>query len=338
MLPEPWHTAEAAALLSLPGPESHKYSRGVLGLRTGSSSYPGAAVLGAEAAWRTGVGLVRYVTPLDDSPPAFGLPSPAAAILALRPETVFSSDGTEDRSRCDAWLVGSGTDPRARSTAERSALLELLAGPAPLVVDAGALDLVQVARTSGGLNAPVIITPHLGEFRTLWRTAGFGHDTPAVPLPEPPLESQPEPPQEPQPEPQQDSWAEMPLPARAAEMLASHLGVTVLLKGSRSIAASAAGTLLTYGPATPWLATAGTGDVLAGILGALTATHAAQIREDSELLARLGVTAALLHDTAARIASGDAVERDTGVPITALDVAQALPRAVHQLLQTTREQ
>src|SRR5690606_27746300 len=58
MIPEPaeWRAADAAQLLRVPGPHTHKYSRGVLGVRTGSAAYPGAAVLGVEAAWRTGVG------------------------------------------------------------------------------------------------------------------------------------------------------------------------------------------------------------------------------------------------------------------------------------------
>lgn len=296
----PWQQADAAQLLSAPGPDSNKYSRGVLGLRTGSSAYPGAAVLGAEAAWRTGIGLVRYFPPLDDDPPAFGMPSPASAILAMRPETVFSRDRGEDRERCDAWLLGSGTDPAARSFAEREALRELLAGQAPAVVDAGALDLVPHRPA-----APVIVTPHRGEFRRLWIAAGLSgspEDTPGA--------------------------------DRAAAILARELGVTVLLKGSRTIAAAPSGSTLVSGPATPWLATAGTGDVLAGILGALIAAHATETRRNPGLLAQLGVTASLLHDTAARIASGDTrIDPDddagcAGAPIPALDVAHALPRAI----------
>lgn len=302
MQPEPWRAADAAAYLTVPGPDSHKYSRGVLGLRTGSSRYPGAAVLGAEAAWRTGIGSVRYFTPLGDPPPAVGLPSAAAAILARRPETVFSGDAEEDRLGCDAWLVGSGTDAAARSPAECLALLELLAGIAPVVVDAGALDLVQAAHMTNSLRAPVIITPHQGEFRRLWESAGLPASAPRVSEPE-----------------------------RAAAILAETLGVTVLLKGSRSIVASPSGTVTVHGPATPWLATAGTGDVLAGILGALAATHAAQIRESPELLAKLGATAAMLHDTAARITSGDTTACGKGGPITGLDVAQSLSQAVRQL-------
>lgn len=297
--PAPWRAADAAPLLSVPGPDSHKYSRGVLGLRTGSSAYPGAAALSAESAWRTGLGLVRFFSPVADVPPQFGLPSPAAAVFTVRPETVFTHDTAEDRARCDAWLIGSGTDPDTRSPAELDALLSLLQGDSPIVVDAGALGLLTEHRPS----APVIATPHLGEFRSLWGLAGLG-DFPGV----------------------QGMQAQ-----QAAAILARTLDVTVLLKGSRTVVASPAGQSLIVGPATPWLATAGTGDVLAGVIGALVATHAHAVLEDRKLLAQLGATAALLHDMAARIASGDANGTGDGAPITALDVAHAIPRAHAQL-------
>ena len=61
--PEMWTAAHAAASIRVPRLGDDKYSRGVLGVRTGSLAYPGAAVLGVEAAWRTGLGMVRYVGP-----------------------------------------------------------------------------------------------------------------------------------------------------------------------------------------------------------------------------------------------------------------------------------
>ncbi|WP_024356053.1 ADP-dependent NAD(P)H-hydrate dehydratase [Leucobacter chironomi] len=310
-----WSREHAAEWLCRPGARDNKYRRGVLGVRTGSAQYPGAAVLGVSAAWRTGVGLLRYVPPLDDDASPHGLPSPAAAVLAAHPETVFGEPGSR---ACDAWVLGSGTDPADRSSAEQSALRQLRRGSAPLVIDAGALDLAVTAETDADSTAaslpggaPAILTPHGGEFERLWRAAGLGE------LP--------------------DDWAPRSGDAdddiaqigraRAASRLAERLGTTVLLKGSLTVCAAPDGQILRVGPATPWLATAGTGDVLAGILGALVAAHAEQVRESPAVLGRLGATAALLHDTAARIASGDAEARAAGRPITALDVADAIPEA-----------
>ncbi len=294
-----WGAAEAAALLRAPDAEAHKYSRGVLGLRTGSAAFPGAAVLSAEAAWRTGLGLVRYVPQLDDAAPMHGLPSAAAAVLAVRPETVCSRDFDEDRARCDAWVIGSGTDSTLRSEAETAALSQLLSDWAVIVADAGALDLL----VQTPLQAPLIATPHIGEFRLLWQAAGLGELCDAT---------------------EADRH-------KAVVTLARHLQVTVLLKGSRTLVAAPDGFALACGPATAWLATAGTGDVLAGVLGALASAHAAEVGADARMLAKLGATAAVLHDRAARIAAHDAAGVGAGRSIAALDVAHALGDAFEQL-------
>lgn len=305
-----WDAARTAAHLAVPGPGADKYLRGVLGLRTGSAAYPGAAVLGAEAAWRTGLGLLRYVPPVGDPEPELGLPTPAAAVLAARPETVFASDA-EGRLRCDAWLVGSGTDPARRSFAEGEAIRRLLADDAPVVLDAGALGLLAGPEAERP-RAPTVATPHRGEFLALWRAAGLGERPAGWPA----------------------GRGEAPDEAAlrdAATALAGSLGATVLLKGSLTIAATPGGFHAACGPATPWLAAAGTGDVLAGILGALVATHAAAVRADPELLGPLGASAAVLHDAAARLAAADDGAHP-GRPITALDVAHALPATVERLL------
>ena len=73
-----WSQKDAAAWLRAPRPDDDKYSRGVVGIRTGSPAYPGAAVLGVEAAWRTGTGMVRFE----------GADSVARLVLQRRPETV----------------------------------------------------------------------------------------------------------------------------------------------------------------------------------------------------------------------------------------------------------
>src|SRR3954452_3477673 len=117
-----WTASDVAEVLRRPTAADDKYSRGVLGIRTGSALYPGAAVLGVEAAWRTGLAMVRYVGAARD------------LVLQRRPETV-TQDG-----RVQAWLIGSGTDASARRGDETHALRAILSGDVPVVVDAGALD------------------------------------------------------------------------------------------------------------------------------------------------------------------------------------------------------
>ena len=293
-----WTAEHAAGVLRMPTASDDKYSRGVLGVRTGSERYPGAAVLGVEAAHRTGLGMVRYLGP----------ERPTALVLARRPETV-TADG-----RVQAWLIGSGTDASERRAAETRALRDLLAGEVPVVVDAGALDLVADAPGGAPWRAPVVVTPHDRELARLRDAAGL----PAVDLTGPGVDR-----------------------TAAAVDTARALGVTVLLKGARTVVATPAGVARTVTSPTPWLATAGTGDVLGGILGALVAgaAGAAGAAEaagaadeagalDVEALGALAATAALVHGRAAAAASA----ARAGGPITALDVAEAVASVIGALL------
>lgn len=287
-----WTAEHAAGVLRMPTASDDKYSRGVLGVRTGSERYPGAAVLGVEAAHRTGLGMVRYLGP----------ERPTALVLARRPETV-TADG-----RVQAWLIGSGTDASERRAAETRALRDLLAGEVPVVVDAGAIDLVADAPGCAPWRAPVVVTPHDRELARLRDAAGL----PAVDLTGPGVDR-----------------------TAAAVDTARALGVTVLLKGARTVVATPAGVVRTVTSPTPWLATAGTGDVLGGILGALVAgaAGAAEAGEeasalDVEALGALAATAALVHGRAAAAASA----ARAGGPITALDVAEAVASVIGALL------
>ncbi len=253
-------------------------------MRTGSAAYPGAAVLGVEAAWRTGLGMVRYLGP----------ERPTALVLARRPETV-TADG-----RVQAWVIGSGTDAAARTAPETAALRALLSDTDPVVVDAGALDLAAEATT------PRVLTPHDREHARLRSALGLGHapDDRVV----------------------------------AARETAEATGAVVLLKGSVTVVAAPDGWAATVRSGTPWLATAGTGDVLAGVIGALVAGATARgVPPDAAALAALAASGAWLHGRAGAIAAADAAAGSGsapggGGPITALDVAEALPRAVAEAL------
>jgi len=273
-----WTVQDAAGVLRRPGAADDKYSRGVLGIRTGSDAYPGAAVLGVEAAWRTGVGMVRYLGPSV----------PTILVLQRRPETV-TVDG-----RVQTWLIGSGTDAATRSDADTEALRGILSSSLPVVVDAGALDLAPSA------TAPLVVTPHGREHARLRSLLGLADDPPTTDA------------------------------ARAASALetASALGATVVLKGFVTVVASPNGWVRTVSAGTPWLATAGTGDVLAGALGAVVAGAEPSVSADD--LGPLAAGAVWLHGRAGSLAAGDLGAG--GGPITAGDVAAALPRAVAEAL------
>lgn len=270
-----WTASDTAELLRMPTASDDKYSRGVVGLRTGSVAYPGAAVLGVEAAWRTGVGMVRYVGP----------ERAASLVLARRPETVTVE------GRVQAWVIGSGTDPSARAESETAALRELLSGAAPVVVDAGALELA-----IGG-TAPRIVTPHAGEHARLRAALGLASEA---------------------------------TDAEAVAETARALKACVVRKGSETVVAGADGSLIELPVATPWLATAGTGDVLAGTIGAVVAGVVARsaANPSSREIARAAAAGAWLHARAGAIA----VVSRSGGPVTALDVAEALPAAVAGVL------
>jgi ADP-dependent NAD(P)H-hydrate dehydratase / NAD(P)H-hydrate epimerase len=264
-----WRPEDAAAFIAVPSATDDKYTRGVLGVITGSTQYPGAAVIGVEAALRTGLGMVRYLGP----------ERPSSLVLERRPEAVTGE------GRVQAWLIGSGI---ATLDGSESAdwMAQAVAQDVPFVLDGGALEL---CRTAAG---PIVITPH---FRELAGLTGDDVDEIA-----------------------QD-------PAAAAVRAADSLGVTVLLKGHTTYVAGPGGQLLSVSLAPTWLATAGAGDALGGILGALVATHADEILKDASSLAPLAATASAVHGLAAERASA-------GGPLTVLDVAANVPAVIAELL------
>jgi ADP-dependent NAD(P)H-hydrate dehydratase / NAD(P)H-hydrate epimerase len=257
-----WTAATAREWIAVPREWDDKYSRGVLGMVTGSDDYPGAAVVGVDAALHTGLGMVRYLGP----------DRPTSLVLNRRPEAV-AIDG-----RVQAWLLGSGIDESTEDPLTAARLSTALSSGHPLVLDAGAIPSASAAR------GPVVITPHHSELARLLRA-----DVAEV-------AAEPE------------NWA-----GRAADSL----GLTVVLKGHTTLVCGVGGSYSITAPTT-WLATAGTGDSLAGVLGALVATHAKAIAEDVGVLTHLAATAVLLHGLAAERAGA-------GGPFTVLDLNAAIP-------------
>ncbi|QKZ19398.1 NAD(P)H-hydrate dehydratase [Streptomyces chartreusis] len=140
--------ADVARLLPLPGAETDKYRRGVVGIAAGSSRYPGAAVLAVAGALRGGAGAVRYVGPAAD------------AVIARFPETLVSDRGPKKAGRVQAWVSGPGAGDDAATVAE------VLATDVPVLLDADGLRLAD-AGTVRERGAPTLMTPHAGEAAAL---------------------------------------------------------------------------------------------------------------------------------------------------------------------------
>jgi NAD(P)H-hydrate repair Nnr-like enzyme with NAD(P)H-hydrate dehydratase domain len=259
--------SEAAREYRAPTAYDHKYSRGIVGLATGSPAYPGAALLGVDGALATGIGMVRYVGPDEATRP----------LLVRRPEAVLGSGPVS------AWVIGSGmsdTDTESMNRARRA-----LDEGKPTVVDAGALSLLP----HSGF---IVATPHAGEMAKV-----FGVSRESVEG----------------------------APAEYALLAASQWNATVVLKGSTTYIANPFGDELSVSLATPWLAIAGAGDVLGGVIGSIVATRAADIVANQRALARIAASAVVIHSLAAQAASA-------GGPFMLDQLVAQIPVVIRNLL------
>lgn len=274
-----WTARDVKECIIIPSDLDHKYSRGVIGVITGSAQYPGAAVLTTSAAAATGIGMIRFHS-------SSGL---AHLVLHSTPSCVVAP------GKVSAWLIGSGISSKKYSdvtTLLRHRWFALARKQTvPTVLDAGALYF------AGSLEQPTLITPHCGELSALLKARGFPVSAEAI-------EGDPK------------KWV-----TNAAKTL----GVTVLLKGSVTYVAND-NVLIELPKATPWLATAGSGDVLAGIIGALVATNSIEILNDYNRLAEVAATGAYIHAQAALNAS-------RGGPISAEMIIEHISGAISQLIK-----
>ncbi len=289
---------DVSKCLKKPKPFYNKYSRGVLGLVTGSNEYPGAAILSASAASHANIGMVRYAGPLRAQ----------NLVLQTSPEVVASEQLT---GKIDAITVGSGIPDADHCNTEVSAnqrkyIASILAQYAkennnskeqsisqkdnlpPICVDAGALDLLpkQVC-------TKVVLTPHAGELSSLFTRYDLNISA------------------------QQISSN----PTHYAQEAADLTGATVLVKGATTAVASPSelhSPIYIAKCAPSWLATAGSGDVLAGILGALLAQRERKENNENcaencaenyanyaenENYAFIAASAAVIHGISASLAS-----------------------------------
>jgi hydroxyethylthiazole kinase-like uncharacterized protein yjeF len=225
----------------VPQPEAHKYARGHAVVVSGDQSHTGAARLAARGALRAGAGLVTVASPRE------ALAVHVATNLAVMVRPV---DGAKELSdlladaRINTVVLGPGGGVGALM---REMVLAALAGDRAVVLDADALTSFAespealFAAIKGRSGAARVLTPHEGEFARLFKTADRA---PAV-----------------------SSKLDR---ARAAAEIS---GAVVLLKGSDTVVASPDGRASITENAPPWLATAGSGDVLAGFVAGLLAQN-----------------------------------------------------------------
>lgn len=227
--------------LAAPPADAHKYSRGLLAVIGGAM--PGAGVLAARAAMHAGAGYVKLFA--AHRSPA----TPDELVVEDAPLDEALADG-----RIDALLIGPGL---GRSSEGKVRLINVLQADLPTVCDADALTLLDPGLLEGR-SAPLVLTPHDGEFARLCKAFAIG-----------------------------DAQRK----GRAAA-LARATGAAVVVKGPDTLVAARHAPLLLAPPAPNWLSTAGTGDVLAGMIASRLATHA-----DPE---RAAAEAVWLHGEAAR--------------------------------------
>ena len=318
--------AEVGRAWPVPGPDDDKYTQGVVAIRAGSERYPGAAVLSVSAAVAATSGMVRYVG------------SGAGPVLAARPEVVCHPS-VADAGRAQAWVVGPGAGTGREAIDDIDAVL---AQGRPTLLDADALTCIATHPVLlRSATAPVLLTPHGGEFDRL--TGGWDRADRAGAL-----------------------------RRFVAGLRERGIEATVLLKGRVTLVDDGE---VTYAvdAGSSWASTAGSGDVLSGIAGALLANAAAgQGRSDARpadgsaarsitaSIAWSAAAAATLHGQAARLAAhrhapgslrgglandlGGGLANDgappaghgprpagAGAPIGASDLLAAVPAAVSAL-------
>jgi ADP-dependent NAD(P)H-hydrate dehydratase / NAD(P)H-hydrate epimerase len=278
-------SADVAALLPQPDAESDKYRRGVLGVLAGSQRYTGAAVLCAGGAIRGGAGMVRLVS-ARAAADVVRQHWPEAVITVIDPDD--PADPILSAGRVQAWAAGPGLGTGEDAAAMLAAVLST---PLPVLVDADGLTVVSERPDllSRPARAATLITPHAGELARLLNRAHGEIEAHRL-----------------------DS----------ARRAAAELGVTVLLKGSTTVIAAPQPDepVLVNSTGTPWLATAGSGDVLSGLAGALIAQGVQPLR-------MAAAAAAFVHGLAGRVAARDA-------PVGAGDVLAAIPEAIRRVTQS----
>ena len=233
-------------------PDTHKNRRGRLLIAGGSVFYPGAPYLAAVSALRGGAGIVELLVP-EHAPEKT---SPHALIVRSVPDNgtgLWCSAAEEmileSLKKADAIVFGPGVTSDHRAL---NILKQLLRSKLPMVLDADGLNLLaEHPHLCAELHEQVILTPHPGEFKRL-----------------------------------QNAFGLQPSGSRREQVyeLSIHTAAVSVLKGQHTAVASPDGVVTLNTSGTPALATAGSGDCLAGLCGAFLANG-----YPAELAARMAV-------------------------------------------------
>lgn len=298
-----------ARLIPVRETRGHKGTFGKLLVIAGSLDYAGAALLVCRAAGRAGAGLVTLAVP-ESLQPLFAAKVVEATTMALPEDDVEEVDPEPALAKVldnehDALVIGPGLRP----SLSNSDLLRLVltapeeaAGPAA-VLDAEALrTLASAEGWWHDVTRPCVLTPHVGEFIRL--RAGAGHD----------------------PADDGDLNTDDAARVRAAQAAAAEWGHVVVLKGANTVIAAPDGQAAMAPFENPAMASGGTGDVLAGTVGALLAQGLAPYDA-----ARLGVYLHGLAGETVRDRLGDA-------GLLASDLPEAVPLARRRLAQLADRQ
>jgi hydroxyethylthiazole kinase-like uncharacterized protein yjeF len=253
VIPRAWRNDPIlwSALLRRDSSSDHKYARGHVTILGGASA-TGAARLAALAARRVGAGLATIAAPAE-AEPLYRMAEPGNLVVEADDYAAFTHLLADERR--NAFVIGPGSGVNDRT---RGSVLAVLAARRSVVLDADAITAFadQPEMLFKSIAGPVLLTPHEGEFRRLF-----------------------------------PDLAAMPSKIDRAKEAAARSNATILLKGAATVIASPDGRAIINGHATAGLATAGSGDVLAGMAGGLMAQGLAPMAA--------GAAAAWLHGDSA---------------------------------------
>ncbi len=300
--PAGMHLADEALLGHVLPPRarrSHKGSYGRVALLCGSRGMSGAAVLATRAALRAGAGLCEVMTP-EENRTVLQITAPEAIVTAY--DAAMPDRGAHLKllrgvcERASVLVIGCGLGRSAEALATLHAVLELLPEDRPVVLDADALNLLSEDESlwqTRLLSSPkkrVVITPHPAEMARLCAHGAPDDRTMAVIL--------------------EDT------PAAAARFAERH-GVTVVLKDAHTVVASPDGARYICTAGNAGMATGGSGDALAGILGALLG----QVHAPDRTLGQIAAAGVYLHAAAGDLAAEERGEHG----MLPSDLVEAIP-------------